>query len=133
MTLLDSINGVNVIDTHYAWGNPYYCKLNLENGETVTITTEEEFEILKQREEALIEEQKEKERLEWIERERNRPIEFGSYVMYVSYKDGSGNVFARHIEKDEIVTENSIMAELELEYSKKVSSIDLVPFSEMGD
>lgn len=133
MILLDSINGVNVVDAHYAWGNPYYCKLNLKNGETITITTEEEFEILKQREEALIEEQKEKERLEWLEQERNRPIEFGSYVMYVNYEDGSGNVFARHIEKDEIVTKNSIMVELELEYGKKVSDIDLVSFSEMGD
>lgn len=133
MTLLDSINGVNVIDTHYAWGDPYYCKLNLENGETIIITTEEEFEILKQREDTLIEEQKEKERLEWIEQKRNKPIEFGQYVMYVDYEDGSGNVFARHIKKDEIVTENSIIAELEFEYGKKVSSIDLVPFSEMGD
>lgn len=133
MILLDSINGVNVVDAHYAWGDPYYCKLNLENGETITITTEEEFEILKQREEALIEEQKEKERLEWLEKRRNEPIEFGQYVMYVSYEDGSGNVFAKHIERDEIVTENSIRAELELEYGKKVRSIDLVPFSEMGD
>lgn len=133
MTLLNSINGVNVINAHYAWGDPYYCKLNLENGETVTITTEEEFEILKQKEEALIAERKEKERLEWIEQERNRPIEFGQYVMYVGYEDGPSNVFTMNIEKDEIVTKNSIIAELELEYDKKVSSIDLVPFSEMWD
>jgi hypothetical protein len=53
--------------------------------------------------------------------------------MYVDYEDGTGNVFYRHIERDEIVTENSIRAELELEYGKKVRSIDLVPFSEMGD